>query len=268
MSYVTAPTFEGTRIGMRRLGVLSGIGGVNTLGLVADTANVLIATGWDASLVNGLLQAGATDQQLTDLLNGATDPTQILYQLKLAKSVGPGGIDPTVPPTSSPSMVQTALTTQPNSPNPASVPQSPPGSTLLYTVTYSQNISTPAPSDVMPRMLAELPTYRMSVAGSKLISNTYLGLGSATIQFTISDNVGHASLGDAQSVLDSLMRKYTYNSVTGSQISLLALPFTQAGTGGNVLPPSGVTGWLQSNWVYLAVGLGVLVLGPPLIKKL
>jgi hypothetical protein len=264
MSYAIAPTFEGTRIGMRRLSALSGICGVETLGAVADTANVLIATGWDASLINGLLQAGATDQQLTDLLNGATDPTQILYQLKLAKSAG---VDPTVPPTSSPSMVQTALTTQPNSPNPASAPQSPVGSTLLYTVTYNANISTPSPNDAISRMVAELPTYRMSVAGSKLVSNTYLGLGSATIQFTISDNVGHASLTDAQSVMDSLMRKYTYNSVTGSQISLLALPFSQQpGSGTNT--QSSVTGWLQANWGYLALALGVMVIGPPLIKKL
>jgi hypothetical protein len=242
MSYTTAPTFEGTRIGMRRLGVLSGIGGVNTLGAVSDTANVLIASGWDASLINGLLQAGATDQQLTDLLNGATDAPTILSQLKAAQT---GGIN---------------LAQQPAAP--ASAGQSPAGATLLYQAGWTAGFGNflTSPNTVIAQLASALSQYGMSIASSSATGNGPITYG---IQVTIKDNIGHALVRDAQSVLDSLMKNIVGTNLSGTNLSLVAYP-------GQTLPPGtpGATDfmtWFQGNWMWVAGGFAALVIGVPLI---
>ncbi|MBZ5662714.1 MAG: hypothetical protein LAO08_20120 [Acidobacteriia bacterium] len=82
MSYAIAPTFEGNRLGIRRLRTLSGAGlMLGGLGDAGGTASVLISQGWDSGTINTLLALGATDQQLTDLLNGATDVPTLMGQL-------------------------------------------------------------------------------------------------------------------------------------------------------------------------------------------
>lgn len=254
MSYATAPTFEGTRMGMRRLSALSGICGVNTLGAVADTANVLIASGWDASLINGLLQAGATDQQLTDLLNGATNPTAILTQLKAAQTSG-GGINPA---------------SQPIAPASApGAPQVPTGSILQYTVSFAATQGT-NPQEAIAFLQAQLPTYRMSVMSSN-ITNQGLLFSAPAFSVTVLDSVGHMFLSDAKAVLDSLMATYSRGGADPGQIAIIT-----AGGSGGILSPTGIPAlpgqnlgaWFQSNWGWMALALGVLVIGPPLIKKL
>ena len=249
MSYAIAPTFEGNNLGVRPLRTLSG------MGAVADTAQVLIDNGWDSTMIYGLVQAGASDAQLTDLLNGATDPTAILSQLKANQN---SGINPTVapaPPVSPQSghVTSTASGTQP------STAQSPSGSRLIYTVTYSQNVSTPAPDGLISQLGTTLGTYGMSVVSSNIVSNTYLGFGSSTVQFTIADNVGHQFLSDAQSVLDSLAKKITYNSVTGSQISMIAV----GGSSVNPTPPPGpqtMTQWFEQNAPVIGLGFAALAI--------
>jgi hypothetical protein len=197
-----------------------------------------------------------------------------LFGLGDAPPVDPYGYDPAtglpiygpMPPDSSPAPAVPAA-------------QSPPGSTLLYSVTYKQNVSTPSPNEAIASLQGGLSTYGMSVVASNLMANTYLGFGSATIQFTIRDTVGHALLSDAQSVLDSLMRQYTHKRVTGSQLSLTSagsspapaavppspsvspswLPSWLTPGGGSGSQPS--PGWLAQNWPLLAlVGGGLLVL--------
>ena len=250
---------------MRRLSALSGICGVATLGAVADTANVLIANGWDASLINGLLQAGATDEQLTDLLNGTTDPTQILYQLKLAKTANAGGgTNPTLPP--------------PQPTNPGSVgfqlpaPQIPAGSTLLYQVNYTQslltvaNLTLPA-SSVVSQLASQLPQYGMQVLQSSVTDN-----GPQTFAIAFSIRViggGFAQQNDAYSILHSLMQRIVGNTITSDPMSVVAAgPTLTAASGGPGLPAPNMGTWFQSNWGYIALALGALVIGPPLIKKL
>lgn len=84
MSYATAPTFEGTRLGIRRLGVLSGIcGEVSTLGDTAGTVDTLVSLGMlDRGTANYLVSKGATDYQLIALLNGQTDLVTLMNQLQ------------------------------------------------------------------------------------------------------------------------------------------------------------------------------------------
>lgn len=84
MSYAIAPTFEGTRLGIRRLGVLSGIcGEVSTLGDTAGTVDTLVSLGMlDRGTANYLVSKGATDYQLIALLNGQTDLVTLMNQLQ------------------------------------------------------------------------------------------------------------------------------------------------------------------------------------------
>lgn len=111
-------------------------------------------------------------------------------------------------------------------------PEIPSGSTIRYTVTYSQNLSTPAPTDFITSFNAGLAAFGYAPAGANLVSNTYLGLGSATIQFLIVDNVGNALQADAQGNLDSLAKRLTYNSVTGSNVAVISSPATPASAPG------------------------------------
>jgi len=243
------PTFEGTRMGIRRLGALSGIcGEVVTLGDAAGTASALIATGWNASLVNGLQQAGATDQQLTDLLNGVTDPTTILTQLKAGQSSS-GGINPVIPPTT---------------PGPA---ESPAGSTFVYTATYTQPLVSLAPlllpvNSVIAQMGSAMAPYNLSQLAGKSTADGYTSFG---IQLTVRDNIGHAKVDDIKNTLNDLLRGIVGATITGSSLSLVAGPGQSLPSG---FGTTDFTSWLQSNWGWLALLLGVVVIGPPLIKKL
>jgi hypothetical protein len=244
MSYATAPTFEGTRIGMRRLSALSGIGGVETMGAVSDTANVLIASGWNASLINGLLQAGATDQQLTDLLNGATDAPTILSQLKAAQ-ISASGINPAAQPAA-----------------PAGPGQSPAGATLLYQAGWTAgfgNLLT-SPNTVIAQLASALTQQNISIVASSATANGPITYG---IQVTVKDNIGHALVSDIKSVLDALMTKIVGTNLSGTNLSLVAYP-------GQALPPgtpgaTDFTTWFQSNWMWVAGGFAALVIGVPLI---
>jgi hypothetical protein len=248
MSYAIAPTFEGNRMGIRRLSALSGIGGVpQGLGDVRTVANNLVSMGWDASLINGLIQAGATEQQLYDLQDGITDPTTLLMQLKAIRDPGMSPISPTTQPAA-----------------PLAAPQVPSGSTLTYSATWSFALNNVSNSSAIASLQSALPAYGMSVLSGSAQGGGILGYG---IQVTIKDNIGHALLSDAKSVLDSLLRGLVGTNVTGSNLTIMSVP-NQPLPPGSFTPPTDLGAWFQANWGYLAAALGAIVILPPLIKKL
>lgn len=90
MSYTIAPTFEGNRLGIRRLRTLSGIGGeVSTLGDAGQDVLVqqLTAAGKDPGLVQTVIAMGATNTDLANLLNGTADIGGLMNTLSNTQSV-------------------------------------------------------------------------------------------------------------------------------------------------------------------------------------
>ncbi len=275
MSYAIAPTFEGNRMGVRRLSVLSGAGHMlGGLGDVSATAQTLIDNGADPGIINTLLAMGATDAQLTALLNGQTDAIALMNQLTPSPTpIPPGLTSPGVmpsaavnpvspPPVSSPNMVQTALTTQPAPPNPASAPQSPQGSTLLYTATFNAAAALALASGVISAISAQLPTHYMTVISSNVLASGLTSAASFTL--TIMDSVGHQYLSDAQSVVDSYLQAATRNSKISSAIVVVS-------AGGTIPAKNPLTidsSLLGTNWPWLVGGgLAFLLVGIILGKK-
>lgn len=239
MSYNTLPTFEGTRIGMRRL-VTLGNAGVMLRG-VTDTAALLVSTGWDQSLINGLLGVGATDQQLTDLLNGATDVQTILTQAKATQSASNSAVAP-----------------QPQN------AQSPQGSTVLYSATWVPGIGNLTVSDTnaISQLTALLPQRGLSVLSSKVAGGTLLSYG---IQVTIRDSAGHALLSDVTNICNSLMQQIVGSNLTSGFTTLVGLPGQTVASGSPSGTPDLMT-WFTTNWQWVALGVGVIVIGLPLVQ--
>lgn len=246
MSYAIAPTFEGNRLGVRRLRTLSGAGHMlSGLGDAAGTASVLISQGWDPGIINTLVAMGASDQQLTDLLNGATDITALMSDL-----TGPA---PVPNPITGGSVVPIAP-----APSSSAAPQVPAGSTFLYSVGWSAAYGnlTMSTTNVIGQMGSLLSQHGISVISSSVTSSW--GSLSYGITLTIKNSVAYAQLSDLQSILTSLMVSLVGNNLTGQNLSLVASP-------GQALPIPSITnpissGWLASNWPYLAAGAGAIAL--------
>jgi hypothetical protein len=284
VSYANMPTFEGTSIGIRRLSTLGNAGLM--LGGLGDTqgdAAAAVGAGIiDQGTANFLISAGATDQDFINLLNGATDVPTLMVKYTTgnaagsAISVAPGvppltpvapgapgtaaatGINPTVAPPPPSSSVQTALTTQPATPSPATAPQSPPGSTLLYTATFNPVPAFITASAVISAISAQLPTYRMAVVSSNVLSSGISGNASFTL--TIMDSVGHSYLTDIQAVLDSLLQAATKNGKISSTTPVL---IATGATVPTVIPSAATaSSFVTSYWpLLLAGGFAALLIG-------
>jgi hypothetical protein len=260
MSYATAPTFEGNSLGVRRLRTLAGAGiMLGGLGAISSTmSSMAVASGYAQSDLDLLNSVGATDQDIANLMSGIVTLSQLYASYGVTIPGAGSGINPAVPP-APPNYVQTALTPNPVSPSPASVPQSSPGSTLLYTASFNPVPAFSTASAVIQKIAAQLPTYRMALVSQNILAS---GLTSAaSFQITILDSVGHNYLSDAQSVLDSLLQAATGNGKISSQITLLSAGGTSpVGMTPGITPgiapvvPSAATTWIQQNWPVLAVG--------------
>jgi hypothetical protein len=100
MSYAAAPTFESNRLGSRNLSVLSGVGG-STLrgwglgGFSTDILTGMMNEGYDPSVLNALLAAGATDAQMQSLWDntaaGSPQFASSANSLLSSLTGGPGG---------------------------------------------------------------------------------------------------------------------------------------------------------------------------------
>ena len=211
----------------------------------AATMTAALNQGLDNDTLVHLGAIGATDADIHALMTGSTDLDVLMAKYSNTQSQG-----------ATINHVTSVVASQ------ASTPQIPSGSTLKYTVTYSQNISTPAPNSAIQQLQAGLPTFGMSVVHSNLVENTLLGFGHATIEFDVLDAIGHGALGDAKSILDSLMNRFTFNSVTGSTLVVTSSP---AVSGANVGSPTiqagaaasatSLTTWFENNAVWMGLGI-------------
>ena len=264
MSRTAFPSYTCDYLGVRRLsGVISGAYGHTVLGGLGtapqqSTIDDLESMGYPAEWINLLLGLNATDEQLGSL--EGTDPVasqqaaaqqvvslaNSLYvasglpgatpiPIDLAQAAGGStSISPTGTQTPASTTVPPAFT--------ASPAQLPPGTTYVYTVSWSialGNLSV-SNSDVISALQSALPKYGMSV-----VSGGMAALTSYSVQLVISDQVGHQLTSDAQSVLESLVRSVVGNNLSGSSItpyaggsssvsSLLTSLFTSGATAASV----------------------------------
>jgi len=160
----------------------------------------------------------------------------------------------------------------PATPAAAAAAQSPPNSTLTYTVQWSASLLAPltGASQAISGMQSKLPAYGMSVLSSTTNSLPVIGgITGLSITLTIRDNVGHALLSDIQGVLNSLMVSIVGNNLSGSNLTLASSGAAGAGMpGGTPQPPANLTQWMEQNAGLLAALVIAVVVLPPLIKKI
>ncbi len=215
---------------------------------------------------------GATDQDIENLINGNITLAQLYanYGITIPGTAVPASASVANLPLSTPSTVGPSLTTvaAPGSlpttpaatptatPAAASTAQSPSGSTLVYSVSWTAGISnlTVSANSAIASLTAALHTYGMSVVSSNA---TQTGPINFQIQFTILDTIGHALLTDAQSVLNSLMQSIVGNNLSGSSISLVSSPGQS--TASASAAASSLTTWLENNALFLGVGVAALI---------
>jgi hypothetical protein len=210
----------------------------------------------DIELLNSL---GATDQDLSNLINGNITLTALYAQYGVTIPGG-GGVAPTTP--------ASASVTPPPAPSgpPAQVPS---GSTLVYTVTWSPGIGnlTVSTSDAISGLQQGLKAHGMSLINGQPKAS---GLTTYGLQATILDSIGHQYQSDAQSVLDGVMQQVVGNHLQGSNISSITPPGGAAGPGGtpNPNPPTDLTAWFENNAGYIGLGVVALVFGSAMINTL
>lgn len=207
---------------------------------MADAANLGI-TQSDLDLLSSV---GATDDDLTDLLNGNTTVAGLYAKYGVTFD------------SASASAAATGTT-------PAA--QSPPGSTLLYTCSYNLIVGghgSTDPTTLISDISSALPSHQMSKVSSA-VQSSGIGISSPAFTMTVFDSIGHALISDAKSVLDGLVAQFTGAMPASSSLTLVSAGTTATGTpgsgtpGGNPQPqPTDLTAWFEDNAAY--IGLGVL----------
>lgn len=211
-----------------------------------------VCTQSDLDLLNSL---GATDQDLTNLINGNITLTQLYAQYGAtipAGSAASGGSLPLAPASTVTSSVSA----------PAQVPS---GSTLLYvcTVVGGPGDLTVSPTSAMSQFASQLNAHGMSVLSSsnnETVLNAVFGTGAAiTFQFTILDSIGNALLSDAKSVCDGTMQSIVGNNVSTSNLSIVSTPGTASAAAASA-SSTDITSFLENNALNIGIVLGGLIL--------
>jgi len=213
----------------------------HTLGDVSTSMkNAAVTAGIDTNDIDLLDSVGATDQDFSDLINGNTTLTALYakYGVTISTPATGTGTSPTSAPTST--------------------AQVPGGSTLLYTANWSAGVGnlSESPTSVLSELGSALAAHGMSVVNGQATSSGPIHYG---IQVTVLDTIGNALLSDARSILDALMHQIVGNNVTGTNLSLISSP-GQSTAAGASLPASDPVTWLEDNALYIALGIGGLVL--------
>lgn len=195
----------------------------------------------DIDLLNSL---GATDQDLTNLINGNVTLSQLYAQYGVT-------IAPAATATANTAPASTVI-----SPAPVSTAQIPPGSTILYTATYNPTPSFTLASTVVSSIAANLAAHGMSMLSNAVQASGLTSNGQFTM--TIMDSVGHALISDAQSVLDALLNQFTSNEKVSSSLTVVSPGTTASGTSATASATDAVS-WLESNALYIALGIGGLI---------
>lgn len=152
-----------------------------------------------------------------------------------------------------------------------SVNQAPTGSYLTYQGNWTTT-STKTANDILQAVIGLLPTNGLSVVSSSttagVLANTKLIFAEAgqsfgvTLQLRVS-GPGFAQTGDAASIVNHAVYVATGLMPTASNISGGSDP----GMSGGVSPQS-LTAWLESNAVWLGLGVVGVMVVPELVKKL
>jgi len=217
--------------------------GANALGdFSTSMENAAVDAGIAPSDIDLLNNLGATDQDLSDLING-----NITLSALYAK------YGATIPGSST----ATANATLP-AVSSAPAAQSPPESTLLYTATYNPVKGWTTASSAIQALAPLLPAHGMSLNSSQVSSSGLVS--NASFSVSILDSVGHALISDAKSVLDALMNQITNNGLLSSSLAMVAPGTTAAGASAAATTPvSDPVAWLENNALYVALGVGALI---------
>jgi hypothetical protein len=215
-------------------------GGARTLGdFSSTTMSAGLAAGIAQSDLTLLDSVGATDNDIADLINGSITLTALYAEYGV-----------TIPPTTS-AAAQTAITSSPG--------QVPPGSTLIYTASWTAGIGnlSVSPNAAISSLGSLLSAHGMSVVSGQATSS---GPVNYAIQVTVLDTIGNALQSDAQSVLDAMMQQVVGNNLSGTSLSIVSIGPSSVSTGiasstaAATLASDPVT-WLENNAVYIAVGV-------------
>lgn len=216
----------------------------------ASMENAAVAAGYSTSDIDLLNNLGATDQDLSNLINGNVTLSQLYAQYGVT-------IPPTSTATASAAGAPTITSTHPAQPSPASPGQIPSGSTLLYTASYNPVKAFSTASTVISSIAAQLAAHGMAMVSNAVQQS---GLTSqATFTMTVLDSVGHQYLTDAQSILDALLNQFTSNGRITSTVTLVSAGTTASGVPA-ATPASDPLTWLENNALYIGGAIAALVL--------
>jgi len=220
----------------------------------ASMENAAVDAGYSVNDIELLNSLGATDQDLSDLINGNVTLTQ-LYAKFGVTIPGGGGV---VPTTATPTTPASASVT-PSQPAP-SAPQGqiPGGSTVLYTC----KVNTPplkSGQDIINAIAPELPAHGMSLVTSQVSQSGAIS-GPASFSITAMDSVGHALTSDAKSVFDGLIENFLGAGNLQLQSSLTVVSPGTTATGQPQPPAGNPVAWLENNAIYIGLAVGALVL--------
>jgi hypothetical protein len=195
-------------------------------------------------------ELGATDQDISDIVNGNATVSQVYAKYGVTI------------PSSSTATAAAQPSSAPQGPTASqafgSAGQLPTGSEFSYIGGWSPIHG--SVTDVQSALSTKLPSYGMQLVGFTSTGSSLLGVGTAGFNAIIAvTGVGFALLGDAQSIVVSIVQSVIGSgNLSTNQISLISTPSTPAG-----MTPSLATNplsWLEDNALYIGLGIGALVL--------
>jgi hypothetical protein len=257
MIFPNHPAFEELRPGMGYqpgAHALLGYHPGSTLGSFSPSMeNAAVDAGISTSDIDLLNSLGATDQDLTNLINGNVTLSQLYAQYGV-----------TIPPASTatantPSATPTPVATPGYAATPAApVGQLPTGSQFSYTGGWSPIHG--SVSDVQAALSSKLTASGMQLLSFNSTGSSLLGVGTAGFTATIAvTGVGFALLTDAQSIVVTIVQSVIGSgNLTTNQIALISTPSTPAGT--VAAAATDPLTWFENNAIYIAAAVGALVL--------
>jgi len=220
----------------------------------ASMENAAVDAGISTNDIDLLNSLGATDQDLTDLING--NITLAALYAKYGVSIpGGGGVVPTTPASASVTPPAQGPTAQQAF---GTAGQLPTGSQFNYVGGWSPIHG--SVSDVQAALSTKLSQYGMQLTGFSSTGSSLLGVGTAGFTATITvTGVGFALLSDAQSIVVTIVQGVIGSgNLTTNQISLISTPSTPVPT--TPAPASDPVAWLENNAVYIGAAVAALVL--------
>jgi len=263
MLFPNHPAYAEIRAGMGDLGYQPGAHALlgytapaHDLGdFSASMENAAVDAGYSINDIQLLNALGATDQDLTNLINGNITLTALYAQYGVTIPGG-GGVVPTTA-TNTPVTPASASIT----PAPPSQPQGqlPTGSQFSYTGGWSPIHG--SVGDVQAALSSKLPGSGMQLVAFNSTGSSLLGVGTAGFTATVAvTGVGFALLSDAQSIVVTIVQSVIgTGNLTTNQISLVSTPSTPAAVAAANAAAGNPIVWLESNAIYIAAAVAGLV---------